>query len=211
MVELSLEWVTQVEGLLQPSDLPEQVTREQQNESEVRLASVLVPVFWHRHEWHLLYIRRVESVRDRHSGQVAFPGGRREPMDIDATAVALREASEEIGLDAGDVQVLGCLDDYHTSSNYRVTPVVAIVPWPYPYKPQDTEVGRIFSIPLRWLADKQHVELRDRVFKLPDRRNSMELKVVYYDRFDDELLWGATARMTISFLKALHDGRVVLD
>lgn len=211
MVDLSLEWVTQAEGLLQPSDLPESAGLVTGAESETRLASVLIPVFWHRSEWHLLFIRRVVSERDRHSGQVAFPGGRQDLSDRDATATALREASEEIGLDPSDVKVLGRLDDYLTSSNYNVTPVVAVVPWPYGYQAQETEVARIFSIPLTWLCDQSHVELRDRAFRLPEARRTVELKVVYFNRFDNELLWGATARMTISFLKALHDGRIQLD
>lgn len=211
MFDISVDWVTQVEGLLQPADLPEAAGVSARAESEPRLASVLIPIFWRNNEWHILFIRRVENNRDRHSGQVAFPGGRRETTDIDEFAVALREAQEEIGLRGADVRVLGKLDDYHTSSNYLVTPVVAIVPWPYPFEPQVSEVGRIFSIPLSWLADRAHVELRDRVFKIPESPASMELKVVYFDRYDEEVLWGATARMTISFLKALHDGRFLHD
>lgn len=211
MVELSLSWITAADGLLMPADLPENLTPARATESKVRLASVLVPLFWHQGEWHLLFIRRVESLRDRHSGQVAFPGGRRDPADASTIATALREAEEEVGLAPASVNVIGTLANYHTSSNFDVTPVVAIVPWPYDYRAQPSEVDRIFSIPLSWLADERQVELRDRSFKLPELRDRVEMKVVYYNRYDGELLWGATARMTLSFLKALHDKQIVLD
>lgn len=211
MSELSLDWVAGAEGLLQPSDLPAGLRAVNPQQTAPRLASVLIPVFRNDGEWHVLYIRRVTNERDRHSGQVAFPGGRRDPGDTDARAVALREAHEEIGLAVEDVDVLHTLDDYHTSSNYMVTPVVGRVPWPYAYNPQPTEVGRIFHIPLKWLADSRNVELRERAFRPNEVRSAAPVKVVYFNRYDGELLWGATARMSLSFLHALHEGRLLLD
>ncbi len=210
VVELSLEWVEEAEGLLQTSDVPSSLRAQNSLQSEPVPASVLVPVFLQEAEWQVLYIRRVSNDRDRHSGQVAFPGGRRDPGDVDATAVALREAHEEIGLAPEDVEILHVLDDYHTSSNYLVTPVVAQVPWPYPYLAQPTEVDRIFSIPLKWLADSNNVELRERAFRPGEARSGAAIKVVYFDQYDGELLWGATARMSLSFLHALYEKRLSL-
>jgi len=210
VAEYSLDWIAEVDGLLQPSDLPDSALPKVANTAVVRRASVLVPLFWRQDEWHLLFIRRVQNARDRHSGQVAFPGGRRDPSDKDDIAVAVREAHEEIGLAPDQIKVLGSLGNYRTSSNYDVSPVVSVVPWPYPYMAQPSEVDRIFSIPLAWLADRTNVELKDRQSNLSESRTRLELKVVYFNYYDDELLWGATARMTLSFLKALHDGQIIL-
>ncbi len=200
--DTSLAWVGEIDGLIQSSDIPMAPGAR----TEPRLASVLIPLFERDSEWHVLYIRRVENQRDRHSGQVAFPGGRRDPADTDAVATALREADEEIGLPGNHVRVLGSLDDYRTSSNYLVTPVVGVVPWPYAYKPQPSEVGRIFSIPLAWLADADNIELKER--DIPAGSDRVSTKVIYFNRYDDELLWGATARMTVAFLHALHRDRI---
>jgi len=170
---------------------------------------VLLPLYKDSGEWHVLFIRRVTNERDHHSGQVAFPGGRRDADDADDVAVALREAHEEIGLKTDEIKVIHVLPEYQTSSNYMVTPVVGIVPWPYDYRPQPTEVDRIFSIPLRWLADQKNIELRDR--ELTRGELSATLKVVYYNQFDGEVLWGASARMTVSLLNALHHGDLELE
>ncbi len=195
---------------MQRSDLPERLLRVDGELPRATAASVLVPLFRRDEDWHLLYIRRVSNVRDRHSGQVAFPGGRRDPADKNATAVALREAEEEVGLSAAHVEIVGLLDEYRTSSNFIVTPVVGSVPWPYSYTPQLTEVDRIFSIPLSWLADASNHELRNRQIQPDGASSQAPVKVVYFSPYDGEILWGATARMTLSFLKALHEKHIVL-
>ncbi len=210
----SLEWVNTVDGALQPGDWPASLMQDSPAFAveNARQASVMVPVFRHQDAWHVLYIRRCQRDGDRHSGQVAFPGGGRDATDADAIATALREAHEEISLDPGEVSVLSPLAEYHTVSNYIVTPVVAIVPWPHEYRPQPTEVDRIFSIPLAWLADQRNVEVRDRRYRPGDDPSlrALDLKVVYFKHYDGELLWGATARMTIAFLKSLYQGEIVL-
>ena len=205
MLNLSLNWVLDTDGLLQGGDLPSEL---QESTVSATSASVLIPLFWYQQQWHVLFIRRVANSRDRHSGQVAFPGGRRDPLDDTETDVALREAEEEIGLKSSDVNVVHVLKSYKTSSNYIVTPVVGIVPWPYPYREQPTEVSRIFSIPLNWLGEESNVSVRDR--NLKNHHTSAKTKVVYFEKYDDELLWGASARMTLSLLKALHIGELEL-
>jgi 8-oxo-dGTP pyrophosphatase MutT (NUDIX family) len=156
----------------------------------------------------VLFIRRVVNERDRHSGQVAFPGGRRDAADRDAVATALREADEEIGLAPDALEILLTLDDYTTSSLYRVSPVVARVPWPYDYRAQPSEVDRIFSIPVAWLADPSNLSPRQRQVKRGG--DVVETAVLYFDQYDGEVLWGASARIAVALLRALHRGDLIL-
>lgn len=164
---------------------------------QFRDAAVLVPFVRLRDEWHLLYIRRACSERDRHSGQVAFAGGKRDPQDPDLYGTALREAQEEIGINPQDVNILGHLSAHHSISNFKITPVVGQVPWPYSLQLQRSEVDRAFTIPLTWLADPRNHELRLRELK------GTNMPVVYFKEYDGELLWGATARMTLNLLYML--------
>ncbi|MDH3712731.1 MAG: CoA pyrophosphatase [Gammaproteobacteria bacterium] len=162
-------------------------------------AAVLVPLAWFEDAWHVVYIRRAISDRDHHSGQVAFPGGRVEAQDKTSENAALREAHEEIGLQPRSACVLGRLPAYHTITNYRVVPVVATIDWPYVFDLAEDEVGRVFTIPLDWLADTSNYEVRPRDKVIPGK----PVTVVYYRHYDGELLWGATARITLSLLDAL--------
>lgn len=165
-----------------------------------RDAGVLVPFVRVGASWHLLFIRRPASERDFHGGQVAFAGGKRDPEDADMTATALREAYEEVGIEPAHVQVLGQLCEHHSISRYRIAPTVGVVQWPYPLKPNPLEVARTFTIPLQWLAQPQHHEIHYRQLDGTDE----PFPVVYFREYDSELLWGATARITLSLLGCLR-------
>ena len=165
-----------------------------------RPAAVLLPLFRERSQWNLLFIRRSLNIHDRHSGEVAFPGGRIESGEPDPRDAALREAHEEIGLKSGQVDVLGCLPAYRTSSNYLVTPVVGHVDWPAPLRPDPAEVARIFSMPLDWLADPRNHEVRP--WKPPGINGTH--RVVFFRQFAGERLWGVSARITLSLIQCLR-------
>jgi 8-oxo-dGTP pyrophosphatase MutT (NUDIX family) len=167
-------------------------------EWSARPAAVLVPLILDDGRWHLLFTRRTENV-ESHRGQVSFPGGRIEPDDADPVAAALRETHEEIGVKPEDVHVLGQLDSLLTVTQYLITPVVGVMPWPYPLRPDPTEVAAVFRIPLDWLADPAHLELRTR----PAIAGGPDVPVYSYVPFEGNVLWGASARITLDLLDLL--------
>lgn len=136
-----------------------------------------------------------------HSGQVAFPGGRADPDDLDAVATALREAHEEVGLEPARADVLGVLPEYFTGSSFRVTPVVALVPPSVVLRPNPDEVARMFEVPLSFLLNPEHHRLH--ALEHDGRRRewySMPFRDADgYEHF----IWGATAGMLRNFYRFL--------
>ena len=163
---------------------------------EVRLkcAAVLIPLVWYDDQWHLLFTRRTDTV-ESHKGQVSFPGGGCDEGETTPEQTALREAEEEIGLDSAEIRVLGRLSNLITVTYFRVTPVIGVVRWPAVFRVGAHEVARIFTMPLAWLANPSNRWQ----FEIPGTRRSL----IAYHPYDGELLWGATARMTMDFLNVL--------
>jgi len=164
------------------------------DETRLKCAAVLIPLLQQDNEWHVLFTRRTDKV-ESHKGQVSFPGGACDEGETTPEQTALREASEEIGIDPHQVRVLGQITNMITITSFRVTPVVGIIDWPTVLHLGKDEVERVFIIPLNWLAEKTNRW----EFTMPGRKRSL----IVYHPYDGELLWGATARMTVDFLKVL--------
>ena len=151
-----------------------------------RASAVLIPLFYSQGQYHVLFTERSEEV-DFHKGQVCFPGGTREPSDSSLLQTALRETEEEISLRAKDVEILGEFDDSLTlTSNYVISPFVAFIPHPYPFKVDGREIREIFSVPLSFLLDEANFE-----------RDS------YAYKYEGHVIWGATARILKQFIDLL--------
>ncbi len=157
-----------------------------------------IPTLVGRTEWHVLFTRRTDTVAD-HKGQVSFPGGREEKEDGSLAATALREAEEEIGLHPADVRIVGRLERLYTITNYLITPVVGLIPWPYSFQLAASEVRRVFTIPLRWLADENHYAIHEREVPASGLIRKMR-RVIIFEPYEDEVLWGVSAEITLRLL-----------
>ncbi len=161
-------------------------------DAQTREAGVLVLVYPGEAGLTTLLIQRAPDP-GVHSGQVAFPGGGREPEDSDPVATALREAHEEIGLCRADVTVLGHLTQlYIPPSGYLVWPVVGALAARPALRPNPLEVAGLLELPLAALLDEGTKHERD--WEL----GGMTFRVPYYD-VQGQVVWGATALMLSEF------------
>lgn len=149
-----------------------------------RPAAVLIPAIA-RETVTLLFTQRTAHLA-AHAGQIAFPGGKTEPHDPDALATALREAREEIGLDAGLVTPLGTLDRYLTGTGFRITPVIGLVDPDFKLTLDANEVADAFEVPLPFLMDPDNYQRHSRTIGGHERH-------FYAVPFGNRFIWGATA------------------
>ncbi|MCW0181953.1 MAG: CoA pyrophosphatase [Zavarzinia sp.] len=164
----------------------------------LRPAAVLVPLVEHPSGLTVLLTRRTEHLT-HHAGQVSFPGGRIEPGDKDPVAAALREASEEIGLDRHYVSVAGFLDAYETSTGFHVTPVVGFLTPGFTLTPDPGEVAQVFEVPLDFLMDPANRQCQSRDY------NGVQ-RYFYAMPYGEHYIWGATAGMLVNLATRLGKG-----
>jgi 8-oxo-dGTP pyrophosphatase MutT (NUDIX family) len=148
----------------------------------------------------VLLTRRADTLR-QHTGQVAFPGGRRDPGET-AWQTALREAEEEIGLDPACVSLSGLSTPYRTGTGFLITPVVGFVSAAASLSPNPGEVADIFETPFGFLMDPANVEEHERELPSGERRR------FYAYTHEDRFIWGATAGMLRALYERLYGAAV---
>ena len=170
--------------------------RKELKKPQLKKAAVLMLFYSKNGELYVLLTKRTDDV-EHHKGQISFPGGSQDDADPDLVVTALRESEEEIGLPREDVRVLGLFDEYETPSGFAITPVVASIPVLPPLTPHAVEVAEILEVPLSLFLDKRNERVEQRApFGVP--------LDVYFYRFGEHEIWGATAAILRSFLRSLR-------
>ena len=170
----------------------------------LRPAAVLIGLREHAQGLRVLLTVRSAHLQD-HAGQISFPGGGVEPGDIDPVAAALREAREELRLDAAGIEVLGTLPPYRTVSSFLVTPVVGLIPADMPVRADPDEVEEAFEVPLQFLMDSANHQRR----LVVQEERPRALYAIEYAAQRRYLIWGATAAMLRNFYRFLCAGHRV--
>lgn len=155
-----------------------------------RMSAVLAVAYPVGGETYFCFIQR-RDYKGVHSGQIAFPGGKKEEDDPDLVHTAIRETEEEVGLELGPENLLGELSPlYIPPSNFYVQPYLAHVTERPDFVPDPMEVQDILEISLRDLLDEDNlvdadVEVGGTSFRIRTKAFQIE----------EHIIWGATAMM----------------
>jgi 8-oxo-dGTP pyrophosphatase MutT (NUDIX family) len=160
-------------------------------------AAVLVPIVTEPGQPDRLLFTERRHDLSTHAGQIAFPGGKQDAEDTDAPSTAIRETTEELGIEPAAIEVLGLLDEVPTPTRFVITPIVARVRGPFQMHPNPAEVASVFAADLASLADPARYQ----------SNGSRSFLGVTYEmheyRWEPHRIWGATARMVHQLMTLL--------
>ncbi|WP_081869768.1 CoA pyrophosphatase [Endozoicomonas numazuensis] len=168
-------------------------------------AAVLVPLVTnHRGQATEVILTRRASHLHKHSGEVAFPGGKREDQDRNLVHTALRESEEEIDLNPSSVQILGTMGPVISRFGIKVIPIIGSVPEGLSLSANAEELDRIFTVPLDFFIDQDnlqfdHWSMNEKTYSMPSYQ------------YDEYLIWGLTAIMLVEFLNVGLNTAIPLD
>lgn len=167
---------------------------ERGGSSQSTPSAVILPLYRKDDEWFILFTKRTETV-DTHKGHISFPGGLREKEDKTLEDTARRETSEELGIAASNIEILGRLDDQIThSGDFVISPFVGILPYPHKFNINHCEVAQVIEVPLKYLLTKG--TMREGLCPFQNG-----VVTAYFWQYHEHLIWGATGRILKRFLE----------
>ena len=157
-------------------------------------AAVLILLHETSEDLNVIYCLRSNNL-PTHAGEVAFPGGKREEKDETLRETALREAQEEVNLELKDVEVLGEISSVQSRFGLSVTPYIGILK-NNTLIADGKEIAEVFSVPLNFIKNNMQKE---------QKSENWDNKKVFFPffEFENKMVWGLTAYMTVEFLKLL--------
>lgn len=162
-----------------------------------RFAAVNILLYLKNNEWYFPLMQRTINQNDKHSGQISFPGGSRDEDDTDFAATAIRETSEEIGIDQHFVKIIRAMTPmYIPPSNFYVHPFISFTKKNPTFQLQESEAVELIEIPVN---DILNLSTEPEMKVLPSSR---EIAVPYID-FNGYLIWGATSMILSEFSQIL--------
>ena len=189
--------------VLSPPDLLKSVlahrTKKTVGDPSLTPASVLLLLYPKDGEYCILLNKRSEHV-EHHKGEISLPGGARDPEDRDSLETALRETEEEMGIQRGDVTVLGQLDEVVTRSRFLVQVFAGTIEYPYQFKPSAIEIAEVLEVPISALRDPANVRVETHL------ENGTSVTSYAY-AYNQHLIYGATAKILQQVLELLEEGQ----
>jgi len=159
-----------------------------------KISGVMVLLYEKNDLLNLVFTQR-KTYDGVHSGQMSFPGGKKDEDDADLVQTALRETEEEVGLDKSEIEVIGKLSElYIPPSNFLVYPTVGFAETVSSFQPQENEVDKVVEIPVEFFLNKKNINSKTEIKIF----NGNVVHVPAYI-YNEHIIWGATAIMLSEF------------
>lgn len=179
------------------------VNQAQKLHGEYPQAAVLVAITVGDNEPSVILTQRADHM-NIHPGESAFPGGKQDPEDESLLATALREANEEVGLLASDVEHIGQLDQQVSKTGILVSPFVSLVPESVQLVPNLNELSNIFSVPVSYLCNPDNLLISERQTPRGFRR-------VPHFEYGGYTVWGLTAIVLVDLVNTAFNAELQLS
>lgn len=164
-----------------------------------RYAAVNILLYLKDDQWHFPLMQRTINPNDKHSGQISFPGGSRDAEDVDYEATAIRETSEEIGIDKHFIKIIREMTPmYIPPSNFYVHPFISFTKKNPSFYLQESEAVELIEIPvndLLQLSDEPEMK------SMPSSKG-VEVPVINYNGY---YIWGATSMILSEFSQIIKN------
>lgn len=182
---------------------PARGNRPLQVPADARHSAVLALLYPHEDKVHTVFMKRTDDGHV-HSGQISFPGGKVEKEDASYTDTALREAHEELGIPADEVEVIGKLTElYIPPSNFLVYPTIGFMPKRPDFVIDPIEVAHEIEVDIPTLLDGSHRKIRD--IEQRTRWGHYRTQAPSFLVHDRHIIWGATAMMLSELLVLVEE------
>jgi 8-oxo-dGTP pyrophosphatase MutT (NUDIX family) len=164
---------------------------------DTKAAAVMIILTAINEQLYILFTHRTDIV-STHKDQVSFPGGLQEINDENLIQTAIRETEEEIGISIKRKEIFGNLPEQKSISGFQIHPFVCYCEKLQNIKLNKTEVKHTFTIPVDWIMD--HKKWSFKTYKSPDGK---ERQVVFFQKYQNEIVWGITGQILVSFANLL--------
>jgi len=162
----------------------------QKRDDGLRDSAVLM-IIVEREQWQVLFTKRTDHLH-HHAGQVSFPGGRADAVDVSPIDTALREVEEEVGITPDLIEIAGIIEPFITVTDFNVVPIVGFVSPGFKLQIDEFEVAEVFEVPLSIIEDQSRYQRKEFLWQ---GKNRFYWELIY----KDYKIWGATAAMLYAF------------
>ncbi|MHA1689934.1 MAG: NUDIX hydrolase [Promethearchaeota archaeon] len=174
------------------------------HEGFIKSAVIVLLIPMNDQPYQLVLICRTKKKEDKHSGEMAFPGGIFDPKKDDSLrSTALRELEEELSISREHVKILGCLDDHLTPKGFIITPFVGYIYKSLKMTKQEEEIKEIIHIPITFFLNKKNY--KERIYMIKNDKIGVGKFQYTAPNKNKYVIFGATSHIIVNYIDTVYE------